>query len=56
MNVCKAMADEQSAKLFNIHSGFDNLPSSNQNYFWLELAISSDCEIIQSLNPMNLCF
>lgn len=56
LSVCNAMADEQSTKLLNIRSGFENLTSSNQNYFWLELAISSDCEIIQSQTPYEFVF
>ncbi|HEY3425997.1 MAG TPA: peptidoglycan recognition family protein [Negativicutes bacterium] len=56
LSVCNAMADEQSTKLFNIRSGFENLTSSNQNYFWLELAISSEREIIQSQTPFEFVF
>jgi len=48
LSVCNAIAGEQSTKLLNIRSGFENITSSNQNYFWLESTISSDCEIIQS--------
>jgi hypothetical protein len=51
LSVCNAMADEQPAKLLNIRSGFENLTGSNQNYFWLESAISSEREIIQSQTP-----
>ncbi|WP_378954338.1 peptidoglycan recognition family protein [Pelosinus sp. sgz500959] len=56
LSVYNAMAGEQSTKLLNIRSGFENSTSSNQNYFWLEFAISIDCEIIQSQTPYEFMF
>lgn len=56
LSICNAMAGEQSTKLLNIRSGFKNLTSSNQNYFWLESAISGDCEIIQSQTTYEFVF
>ena len=56
LSVCNAMAGEQSTKLLNIRSGFENLTSSNQKNFWLEFAISSDSEIIQSQTPYEFVF
>ncbi|XFO64391.1 hypothetical protein SPSIL_004930 [Sporomusa silvacetica DSM 10669] len=51
LEVCSAIAKEQSVKLLNSRSGLENLTGSYQNYFWIELAIWSAPEIILSQNP-----
>ena len=60
LDICTALAQEQpkeqATKLFYIRSGLENPAGSNQHYFWLELMLSSDAEIIQSTAPNEFLF
>ncbi len=56
LDVYSAIAKEQSTKLIHIRSGLENLINSHQNYFWLELAISSAPEIIPSQTSNEFLF
>ncbi|CUH97257.1 hypothetical protein P22_3384 [Propionispora sp. 2/2-37] len=56
LEVYKAIAKEQPAKLLNVRSGLENLTDTNQNYFRFELLISSVPEIIPSAAPAEFLF
>ncbi|VBB09528.1 n-acetylmuramoyl-l-alanine amidase [Lucifera butyrica] len=56
LSAYSAAAGEELTKLLKIYSGFKNPAGSSQNYFWLELMISSDCEIVQSQTSCEFVF
>lgn len=56
LEVCSAIAKEQSAKLLNIRNGLENPTGSHQDYFWIELAISGAPEIILSQTSYEFLF